>query len=122
MSPTAASRPAPTHRQSNHSRPPATRAGHPIKPFPSAWTRSHDKGIDRGRIEVWFADEARIGQKNKITRRWARRGTRLGPGRKCVAHEAALRWHTRLNLSLNVECALFGGQRHAAVLTRRWAC
>jgi hypothetical protein len=21
-------------------------------------------------IEVWFADEARIGQKNKITRRW----------------------------------------------------
>jgi transposase len=27
-------------------------------------------------IEVWFADEARVGQKNKITRRWARRGTR----------------------------------------------
>ena len=27
-------------------------------------------------IEVWFADEARIGQKNTITRRWARRGTR----------------------------------------------
>jgi transposase len=27
-------------------------------------------------IELWFADEARIGQKNKITRRWARRGTR----------------------------------------------
>ncbi len=26
-------------------------------------------------IEVWFEDEARIGQKNKITRRWARRGT-----------------------------------------------
>lgn len=26
-------------------------------------------------IEVWFQDEARIGQKNKITRRWARRGT-----------------------------------------------
>jgi DDE superfamily endonuclease len=25
---------------------------------------------------VWFADEARIGQKNKITRRWARRGSR----------------------------------------------
>jgi transposase len=28
------------------------------------------------KIEVWFQDEARIGQKNKITRRWARRGTR----------------------------------------------
>jgi hypothetical protein len=27
-------------------------------------------------IELWFQDEARIGQKNKITRRWARRGTR----------------------------------------------
>ena len=26
-------------------------------------------------IEIWFADEARIGQKNKITRRWAKRGT-----------------------------------------------
>lgn len=31
------------------------------------------KGVE---IEVWFQDEARIGQKNKITRRWARRGTR----------------------------------------------
>jgi transposase len=28
------------------------------------------------RIEIWFADEARVGQKNKLTRRWARRGTR----------------------------------------------
>jgi hypothetical protein len=28
------------------------------------------------RIEIWFQDEARIGQKNKITRRWAERGTR----------------------------------------------
>lgn len=27
-------------------------------------------------IEIWFQDEARIGQKNKIARRWARRGTR----------------------------------------------
>ena len=27
-------------------------------------------------IEVWWQDEARIGQKNKLTRRWARRGTR----------------------------------------------
>ncbi|HJS99528.1 MAG TPA: IS630 family transposase, partial [Terriglobales bacterium] len=27
-------------------------------------------------IGIWFADEARIGQKNKATRRWARRGTR----------------------------------------------
>ena len=27
-------------------------------------------------IEIWFQDEARIGQKNKITRRWAKRGSR----------------------------------------------
>ncbi len=30
----------------------------------------------RDKIEIWFSDEARIGQKNKITRRWAKRGTR----------------------------------------------
>jgi hypothetical protein len=28
------------------------------------------------RIEIWFQDEARVGQKNGITRRWARRGSR----------------------------------------------
>ena len=27
-------------------------------------------------VEIWFQDEARIGQKNNITRRWAKRGTR----------------------------------------------
>jgi hypothetical protein len=37
---------------------------------------AQEKGIAPERIEVWFADEARIGQKNKITRRWAKRGTR----------------------------------------------
>lgn len=37
---------------------------------------ARDKGIKRSAIEVWFADQARIGQKNKITRRWAKRGTR----------------------------------------------
>ena len=30
------------------------------------------KGIDLADLEVWFGDEARIGQKNKITQRWAR--------------------------------------------------
>src|SRR6516164_2806372 len=37
---------------------------------------AQEKGVEPAAIEVWFADEARIGQKNKITRRWARRGTR----------------------------------------------
>ena len=27
-------------------------------------------------IEIWWQDEARIGQKTKLTRRWAKRGTR----------------------------------------------
>jgi transposase len=30
----------------------------------------------RTAIEIWFQDEARIGQKNGIVRHWARRGTR----------------------------------------------
>src|SRR5436190_10796838 len=34
------------------------------------------RALDCDTIEIWFADEARIGQKNKITRRWAKRGTR----------------------------------------------
>ena len=33
-------------------------------------------GCDRADVEVWFGDEARVGQKNKITRRWALIGTR----------------------------------------------
>jgi len=37
---------------------------------------AREQGVEPDRIEIWFADEARIGQKNKITRRWARRGTR----------------------------------------------
>ena len=37
---------------------------------------AREKKLDVGLIEIWFADEARIGQKNKIARRWAKRGTR----------------------------------------------
>jgi hypothetical protein len=37
---------------------------------------AREKGVAISAIEIWFADEARVGQKNKITRRWARRGTR----------------------------------------------
>ena len=39
-------------------------------------TIAGERGVDPGDIEVWFGDEARIGQKNKVTRRWALRGTR----------------------------------------------
>ncbi len=35
-----------------------------------------EKGVDPSAIELWFADELRVGQKNKITRRWAKRGSR----------------------------------------------
>src|SRR3981081_912967 len=37
---------------------------------------AHQKAVAVESIEIWFQDEARIGQKNKITRRWAKRGTR----------------------------------------------
>lgn len=47
------------------------------KTFPARVAEiAEDKAIAQSDIEIWFADEARIGQKNKITRRWARRGTR----------------------------------------------
>jgi hypothetical protein len=39
-------------------------------------TIAQERGLHPSDIEVWFADEARVGQKNKITRRWARRGSR----------------------------------------------
>ena len=35
-----------------------------------------EKNVVPTDIEIWLADEARIGQKNKITRRWAKRGSR----------------------------------------------
>ena len=48
-----------------------------LKKFPAVLDEiARDKGVDPTDREVWFGDEARIGQKNKITRRWARRGTR----------------------------------------------
>jgi hypothetical protein len=33
---------------------------------------AREPGCEADIIEVWFADEARIGQKNGITRRWTR--------------------------------------------------
>jgi len=51
------------------------RAGHPIN-FPTT-LKAHLAHIPRRRpVEIWFQDEARIGQKNGIVRQWARRGTR----------------------------------------------
>jgi transposase len=38
---------------------------------------AHLAGVAKGKtIEIWFQDEARIGQKNGLVRQWARRGTR----------------------------------------------
>ena len=34
-------------------------------------------------IEVWFQDEARVGQQGTLTRRWARRGSRPRAPRDC---------------------------------------
>src|ERR1700748_1178346 len=47
------------------------------KKWPATLARiARRRGIDPDNIEIWFGDEARIGQKNKITRRRARRGSR----------------------------------------------
>ncbi|ARQ09185.1 IS630 family insertion sequence transposase domain-containing protein [Rhizobium etli] len=46
------------------------------KTYPAAVGKIADGPAKGKMIEVWFQDEARIGQKNKITRRWAKRGTR----------------------------------------------
>jgi hypothetical protein len=65
------------------------------KASPRLWTSSHaTKKIDPAAIEVWFADEARVGQKNKITRRWARRGSRpSAPHDQRTALDLYLRRH-----------------------------
>ena len=48
-----------------------------LKNFPATLAGvAADQGIGLDAVELWFQDEARIGQKNSITRRWARRGTR----------------------------------------------
>ena len=46
------------------------------KASPRAWKRSRAESARAQAIELWWQDEARVGQKNKITRRWAQRGTR----------------------------------------------
>ena len=46
------------------------------KTFSPSWRRPRQKRLAGKPIEIWFQDEARIGQKNKLTRRWAKRGTR----------------------------------------------
>jgi hypothetical protein len=55
---------------------------HPLKSRSLRQTRSgslnaHLAGVAQGKpIEIWFQDEARIGQKNGMVRQWARRGSR----------------------------------------------
>ena len=51
-----------------------------------------DKDIERAAIEIWFADEARIGRKNKIVGRWAKRGMRpAAPSRSAHRYDLYLR-------------------------------
>ena len=46
------------------------------KNFPCA-LKAHLEGLpETTPVEIWFEDEARIGQKNGLVRQWARRGTR----------------------------------------------
>ena len=53
-------------------------------------------------MELWWQDEARVGQKNRLTRRWARRGTR-----RRAPHDQRTAWAARHCPRTN------GGQRLA---------
>ena len=45
-----------------------------FKKFPARVAEIRDRLAPGTAMEIWWQDEARIGQKNKITRRWAKRG------------------------------------------------
>ena len=49
----------------------------PLKKFPTELATIRASLPSGTPIELWWQDEARIGQNTKITRRWARRGSRL---------------------------------------------
>jgi len=67
-------------------------------------------------IEVWFQDEARIGQKNKITRRWAKRGSR--PSRRPTNAR-----HRRTSSARSAPSAASAQAWYCrGATTRRWAC
>ena len=66
-------------------------------------------GAARGKqVEIWFQDPARIGQKNKIARHWARRGTR-----RSAPHDQ----HTRSTYIFGAICPKLG---KAAALDMPW--
>ena len=46
------------------------------KTSPSMWRKSARSSPPDTPVEVWFQDEMRVGQKNKLTYRWARKGSR----------------------------------------------
>ena len=46
------------------------------KTLPPAWRKSARTLAPGTPVEVWFQDEMRVGQKNKLTYRWARKGSR----------------------------------------------
>src|ERR1700677_447731 len=48
-----------------------------FKKLPARGSKAHVDGLpETAPVEIWFEDEARIGQKNGQVRQWARRGTR----------------------------------------------
>jgi len=49
------------------------------KTSPSVWRKSARSSHSAHRLEVWFQDEMRVGQKNKLTYRWARKDHARGP-------------------------------------------
>ena len=64
----------PRARSTTHKTPMPSR---PLKKgFPAELAAIREKLAPGTEVEIWWQDEARVGQKNTITRRWAQRGTR----------------------------------------------
>ena len=59
-------------------------------------------------VEIWFQDEARLGQKNGLTRLWARKGTR-------PRQPADQRYRKRLSVRRHLSGSRQGGGAHAAL-------
>ena len=65
-----------TARPRHHAQDTAALEDFKKKGFATAVAKLRARLLQGTVIEIWFQDEARVGQKNKITRRWAKRGTR----------------------------------------------
>ena len=94
----------------------------PLKKLPRARWKSSSRRVvrDDADREIWFQDEARIGQKNGLVRQWARRGTSTKTTRRSALRQ---RLSVRRDLAQRGRRSGLGAslcrQRHDATPPRR---